>query len=337
MEKIYTLMQELKSEDVKLYLLSRKKSKKNIDFNAHEVRLSQQLCENFLENFKCKINDLLRSENFKEFDYNPIFSPENGQVEKININYLQNFDKIQNEINNLPPHYIDGCLEEKYDPWVYILLMNVDEHLDENNVDSEILIFQRITNKKLINEKRNLKKIILGQSQEYIELDNEILVLDDKVDCLCSFYHDNANNMLNENQHMYVMKKYSFELIFGFEEVFKEKIKENISKMKEDIENDPKRVHLIDLDNLYSLCESDYRKLKKLYKIFDDNMFDLLTQKNIDILRNELKIHIRQDTTGLIDVNKKNINPILDIIFDNYLKSPISQNNYRAHSHKEIL
>lgn len=352
MNLLSTLMEDLETEDVKLYLLARKKSIKKkktiITYNAFNINLSDQLCQNLLTSFSTQLNTILSHVNFDKIPYNPINNPDKGIIETIDLNNLNFFDNIQNIFNNHPDDYEAGALPQGYVPWAYIVVLDVEEEIHNQEIDSQLIIFQRITDKKLINENNDnlarVKKIISGQNQEFIELMGDILVLDDRIDCICHFYHDEDTIELpngeiidlNQNKLMYINNKYPFELIFGFEDMFKTEIQRNIEVLQLEIEMDPDRENLIDLDKLYGLCERDSRKLKKLYAIFEYDLFNRLNQNNIDSIR-AIGINIKQDDDGLLEVTKENIKPVLDIIFDNYLESLLLEQIYLTGDYKQII
>lgn len=156
----------------------------------------------------------------------------------------------------------------------------------------------------------------------YDRITDPVLVFDQEIDCM------------SRGDIMFVFDKPKFQSIFQFFEEIRQVAKETLETIR-------LRIPIQNFQDLVQACEGDLNKLRKLKNIAAKPYLGRITIEDIEkiIEQNKLPLKI-VDVDGkrgiLYDPKAKNKWLILKVLDDDYLKSPMTQQNYDATGKREL-
>ena len=227
LEKIYNI----NTKYVHLYFIS--KSDKKETFEVFSTKPDTDILSDIKADIHSQINDYISNDYNEPIDYDPIFE-DKTIVQRIDCEELTLLPKFINKINITCPVYDEMDLKKGHKLWLVAIVMDDGE--------DKVLALQKIRSRTLLDS----EKIGLAIDDKIKRVDRPILVLENKIDCICLL----ENNKL-ENQVMYIFHKYYFEQIFGFEEKFKR----YVEKMLNEVEVGDDESITLNVDTLYSKIE----------------------------------------------------------------------------------
>ena len=192
-KEIVKLINEVKLENISLYMLF--KSKSNINKNSnkkwevYQMKTSENLVEDILNLIKQFLKSIIESKSFDEIPYKPGPNNPKNIVSIINKKELFDFNEIKNEINNCSKIFKNPNIKG-FKPFVYLIKLNI---VDKNSKFNSILFFQHI-------QKQNaLKKGIVSIfNQKFDSIKEEMFYISNTFDCLC----------INNSENMIIFNKY---------------------------------------------------------------------------------------------------------------------------------
>ena len=181
--------------------------------------------------------------------------------------------------------------------------------------ENKIFSFQKIRNKTFL-ENKKINLILNGNLEKF---DKPLLPLESKIDCICSLNDDNPI--------MYIFHNYYFEQIFGFEEKFRNEIKEKLEKF----ENRTDKSVKLDVKKLFSKIENNKRSLKKLYMILNNDNYNYLTEENIRKIEEKSENIKFNRSNGELHLDEfEDVKKILNLLNDDYLEGILSQKPFKT-------
>lgn len=304
LEKVFNM----ETKHVHLFFLS--KSDKRDDFEVFSTNPDSEIrSEVKILIHKQIANYLSDDECEPPIEYSPIFD-DNSIVQKIDCGELKLLPNLIDKINVKSPIYDKTKLRKGHKLWLVAILM--DDGIDK------ILSLQKIRSRTLLESKKTCWSI----DEKISKFENQLLVLDDKIDCICLLENEDLSN-----QTMYIFHKYYFEQIFGFEEKFKKEIKNMLDELEIDDESSIK----LDLEKFYSKIENNSRSLKKLYVILNNKNFNYLTEENIEKIETKSKDLKFNRSNGFLKLDSyDDIKKILNLLNDDYLEGILSQKPFKT-------
>jgi len=128
--------------------------------------------------------------------------------------------------------------------------------------------------------------------------------------------------------HIVILREPIFESIFGFHE-----------KMVKSLEDKEELVgNLIsDSDNFKTSIQKDYKKLRKIYNVFNSNYIKNLTVEAIHEIANyfNLDIHFNEENKK-IDFSQSDPWQVINALSEDYFKGWFSDSNFESHSKRKM-
>lgn len=301
MEDIYSKLNSALSNEVRLYFIIRNKRSNQIEYKIFKTEITEDIGNTFIDIGKKNVINRLESGDLNYVEYNPTVFLETNNVETINGQNISFLEDILRKINSADLEIFD--MSQYKNIWAYLV------NIKANNI--EIIFFRKFTQSKILEKKGFIN--LFYQNGLFNKLTSPSLTIDEFID---SIYY---------NQKMFILNKTNFENIFSFMDKFIEEIDSKIDTLRE-------RFLINNIDNLWDLCKSDPKKIKKFNKILKNHTFDSLNATIISQINSQYGLNLNITSDGKIDVNNKNIWYVLKLLDDDYLKSPATSINYETHS-----
>lgn len=313
----------VEERNASLYILFKTTNNNPDKWEIRKMRSAENLIRDLLELTGDFLSNLINNENLEVVNYQP--GPNLGQdyIEQIDIENVHDFEGIKNLVEECDIFFRDRLEITNYRPFAYVIKFEVThENEDEDN---SIFIFQHIQKQNSFRKGKILNRI----QDTYDSLSDELYFLSDKFDCL---YYDFENNNEENLNKMFIFNKQHFDWIFGFEEVFKDEIRERLYNGTEEFED------IIDFDAFAELVINNYQFVRKTYRLLDNENFN--TYFNREILERvpcEAGIaDLEWGTDDRLIVNENNAKKILNIVNEDYLKSIVSDTVFLSLSKTNI-
>ena len=308
------------------YISSKQKNKFNIG-----MKLKNMIKDN---------SDLIIPKNYQPHDYNynklKIKSQMSLSFHSKNEEILENNNNIESSSMNQTMNYLAGSNNPRFTSFNFQSKKNRKNYKNKHNNNNNISPYSFISNnilefsKEIIENtiKVNKNKEILQQIREkYIKQLYEkinIILIDEKIDFLCSFYGSSISGLSiensdidilvklkeNKNENNYVhkimnklvdnLKKSNINFIINIMPIFSASVP--VIKIECDLCNDESFSH--EINTLIKKCELSYNEITKLY--FDITFFEVENEQNK--IPTELMIDFIKEYTIIFP-------QIIDIVF----------------------
>ena len=306
MNDILKKVNNMKPKYLNLYLFSKAKSKMEYEvFSTKSTDL--EMLSDLKTAIHSQIHDyIVNEETENPIDYNPLINDKNI-VQKIECSELHKLSEFVEDIERDPILYTETALTKGHSLWIIAIVMDDGEN--------KIFSFQKIRNKTFL-ENKKINLILNGNLEKF---DKPLLPLESKIDCICSLNDDNPI--------MYIFHNYYFEQIFGFEEKFRNEIKEKLEKF----ENRTDKSVKLDVKKLFSKIENNKRSLKKLYMILNNDNYNYLTEENIRKIEEKSENIKFNRSNGELHLDEfEDVKKILNLLNDDYLEGILSQKPFKT-------
>ena len=320
---IFNIINNVEEENSSIYILFKSKNNNNPErWEVRRMRSSENLIRDLLELNQDFLLNLINNENLDVVDYQPGPSLGRDFIEQILINEISEFEGIKNLVEECTLFFRDGLEIPNFRPYAYIIKFNVTlENHDEE--DNSIFVFQHIQKQNAFRKGKILNRL----QDTYDSLGEELYFLSDKFDCLyCDF-----NEYEEEYNNMFIFNKRHFDWI-GFEEIFKNEIRNRLQNDNDEFED------IIDFNAFAELVINDYQFVRKTYNLLHNGNFtNYFTREILERVPEEAGIaELEWGADERLVVNAENINKLLKIINEDYLKSIISDTVFLSLSKTNI-
>ena len=298
LREINSHLDQITPNNVKLFFISRYKENSNYEYVVYKTQITNEIGQEFIEILKKNINKYLKLDNLEYNQYNPMVIMEKNNIEYIEKGDVVHFKIIKSELKKINLDLFD--LEETKKLWAFAIKFG-----------SELIYFRKYTENKILDKKPLLALFVSDGA--FNKLDKSVITIDQKVDCI---YYKEKIYILNKNQ---------FEQIFSFLEKLMDEIDESYDRLVQKSLVDDEQI-------LYDLCKTDPKKVKKLNKVLKGDIIDTLDYDKVNQLNNQYNLELEFTDDNKMKIQRKNIWTILKVLDDDYLKSPVTDIKYEAHS-----
>lgn len=316
MHELFDKLNKSNINNINLYLFSKPRKKENFEVFSTIIN-EDEIKEDMKQILQNQIRDYISNDNYDLIEYNPLFE-EKDIVQIITCDELEYLPKFIDNISLDCVVYDEKKLKKGHELWLAVIVIDDGE--------DKIISFQKLRSRTLL---KNEKVILSFGEKNLKKLNDPLLQLERKMDCIC--YLD-KNNELN-TQTMYIFNKYNFELIFGFERKFKNEINE---KLKEIEGNGTFDSHLLNLRQLYQKIENNKNHLKKLYVILKNDSFRYLNNENIEKIEKKSNIKFNRPTGKIELETNEDVKKILNFLNDDFLEGIISEKTFLSSNKRDI-
>lgn len=292
-------------DDVRLYFITREKDEEEkFVYGVLKTEINQSVSKTLLDAVKMKIAALIDKGDLEHIPYSPGVNPDKNHVKTISKSEVPYIDDILQKTNRADLDMFNVTQSKNIVAYAI-------------KIGREITVFRKCT-KHLMLENKGLLSLMVARDGKFDRLTGTVLTLDGNIDCIC--YRGDV----------YILKCVGFERIFSFMDKFKEEINRNISNLgKKGLVDD---IHL-----LVELCKTDGRRIKKLHKILKGETLAGLDLDKVRQINTSHKLGLKFTEDGKIEVKANKISAILKVLDDDYVKSPMTGNNYETHSKEKIV
>lgn len=311
---IFNIINDVEEENISLYILFKSTNNNLLErWNIRIIRSSETLTRDILELTTEFLADWINNENLEVIDYQP--GPNLGKdfIEQLNIEHVQYFNEMKDLVGNRVEFFRNRLEIPNFRPFAYIIKFEINVENPTGN--NSIFLFQHIQKQNSFQKGKILHRIL----DTYDSLGEELFFLSDKFDCLYCDFEDNLGENLN---NMFIFNKQHFDWIFGFEEIFKDNIRERFQNGTEEFED------IIDFEAFAELVINNYHFVRKTYRLLNNGNFNMYFNRNVleRVPQEAGIIELEWDAEGMLIVNETNVKKILNIVNEDYLKSIVSDN-----------
>lgn len=299
LEEIMTKLYETSAKDVRLYFITRKKTKEKLDYKVFRTEITTEIGETFLELGKRNIKTFLETENLQYKKYSPGINLEENYIEIVTKEEVPFVEKVLQDMASANLDLFN--MTKSKNLWAYAIKIG----------NSGITLFRKYTEKRILDKKGWIPLFV--REGRFDQLDKSILTIDENIDCV------------HYDEKIYILNPVQFEKIFSFMDKFVEEINADINILE-------KKSIVDNTCHLWDLCKSDLRKIKKLYKVLKGDTLTDLNLEKVNQLNTGYKLNLIFADDGKIVVNSKSIWTILRVLDDDYLNSTVTDNKYEAQS-----
>lgn len=297
LKNVLEMIENASTDRVNLFIVTRTPPKQGKEYSVFQTIIKPEVREIFLNNATIQLDALLDKEDFEYCDLDPIAKYPNCVVETIGFENTPNLEDLLEMINN--PN-LNSYSDDTPNVLAYAIKFD----------DIGVTLFQHCPPKKILDASRWIK--LREKEGTFSKFEENILTIDpDIIDCIYS----------EAEEEMYIMNKFPFDQIFGYID----SIKELVSAKLDDIPDDD---IIIDVNELFGICQRDNNKLKRLYNVLNNGGLELLNSENVTTINDTHNIGLEFNDDGKIDINGKNAWKIIHILNDDYLKSVVTDNNF---------
>lgn len=300
--RLEELLEEIKKIDpdkVRLFFMIRKKRSDKIEYDLLSSEITSEISKKFIEITNTVVSQLLDMGKLQYKEYKPAIYYGDNTIETIEIGEIQDLEETLNRMTFLGLKEFNTSVTKNL--WAYAIKIS----------NPDIILFRKYTESRIL-EKKGLIPLIWSDGR-FNQIDGSVLTIDEDIDCIIF------------NKQIYILNKLNFEKIFSFMDKFKDKIKTQISILE------TKEI-LDDINKFLELCSSDARKIKKLYKLLESDTLTNIDFQKIKEINDNYNLNLNFTEDNKIIIEKEKLWDILRVLDDDYLKSPITDNKYLAHS-----
>lgn len=329
-EEILNTISETNAEDVKLYLVTRKKkdgiarrarAKDKYLFKVYQIDCDDELRETIFESTQEELEKTIRK-NYEMVDYDILSDDTENLFTYPIANKVFSFsDVVTNQLfakNISKVTSLSEIINEEESLWAYCVEFF---HTESNN---KTFTFRKILPSKVyVDEKSNnfLRAKFSTKSKKLTLLKYETVNLDYQIDCI---FHDDI---------FFVIKKASFEQILGLFEEYKERASEVVQKMINS-------GNFIGTDKLEEQIEKKPSIHKKLLKVEKIGSYSNLTPDSINIMCDICKKYsdnLLVKNGKLLIQSERDVDIVLRALADYYKIGEISGKAYGTFSGRELV
>jgi len=315
------IMNRVEYDNVSLYLLFKinNKSKNLPKWEIRKMKTNTDLAKEVLSINKDFLKLIITQKSLDVIDYSPGPNNDKSIVEKSDVNYLPKFDEIHDLLKRNATELPSDSKVKYYKPIAYI--MKLDTFINGTHENS-IVSFQYLVQQNTLKKGR-----LIGRFDDtFRRMENDLFYIGPTLDALYC-----ENKILVEPIDMYIFNKQHIDWIFGFGEIFKEKIRTVFNENKNEYDK------LININDFVNFVLSDYLFERKIYKVLKNGNFDMYFNKEtISKVENEANISKLEWKDEKLVVNEDNVKKILNIVNEDYLKSVVSDTVYRSLSKTSV-
>ena len=314
MQEILKKIHNVGISNINIYLFSKSRDKN--DFEVFSTITDDNIINEDIKSIlETQIRNYISDMNHEILDYNPVFEDKNI-VQRIQCKYLGLLPKFIDKIRLDNVVYSNKKLKKGHKLWLVVVVFDND--------DEKIIAFQKLRTKTLLENKKKWYFI----EKKLKKFDSPLLQLENTMDCMVYFKGDDI-----ENQFLYIFNKYYFEMIFGFEQKFKNEITQMLNDLEKSEEFDNT---LLDIHKLYGKIENNSRNLKKLYVILKNKNFKYLTKENIEKIEYKSNIKFNR-SSGELELNSNDdVKKILNFLNEDFLESIVSEKAFVSSNKRDI-
>lgn len=240
--------------------------------------------------------------------YDPSMIVSDGSVmQYIDVHSVPHCEALLNRMGQHVSIQMAGPVEE-FVPrlWAYAV--------DVSTEDTRCVFFRKYSKSKVV---RKSKDAIIWNNGRLSRAGQNLLVIDDQVDCVCI-----GNQLLVANQM-------AFETIFDYFDHYTDKAQETIEQLR-------KTGCFEDPESLKLIGGRDARKLRRIALSCDAMPREILepnSANKVMEMKDEYGLDICQNPdTGLINIGRSNGWHIVKLLSDDYLASELTQRRYETQS-----
>lgn len=276
------------------------------DYELTKVLIEKDLKKEIIKNFIDKF--IFITKDKKVVEYDPVVKLDDC-IDSIGVEEINTLNGFKNKFDDITVIDQINNFEDIENSRAYIIILNNKDN------DSKIIFFKKFFGSIYLKSK--LK--ILYSEGRFKKINDEILSIDDKFDCV--MYEDD----------MAVFTQIYFEQIFDYRDEYTKKANETILKIKD--------LHII--KNIEDI-EADSDKMtikKKLARVKNEDIIWFKEKINNDFESIQEIISIADLDMEIKDgeIISNDTSELIHLIQDDYLKSNLSGENYVSDKKKKII
>lgn len=280
----------------KLFFILRTKKEGKMTYKVFRAKTQPNVRKELKGIIKAKIKKItVKEETLEYVKYDPAMDADPGTIEIISGESVKCFENILGEMEPVSNIYE---MKTKEVPWAYAITVD----------DIGAIFFRKFSRSRMLQKKGWIP--LLVEKNEFTKIDDPGLSIDEDFDCI----------YFKESEELYILDRDRFEAIFNFFDEFKEYISKNLSTLDN---------FVYDKNKVWELCETDPKKVRKLYQILSSNILDELKMSKIEGINEKYELKLPFENRR-IKVSRKNIWIVLRVLNDDYLDSSMTDNKYLA-------
>lgn len=288
-------------ESLKMYYLTRIKKKSS---DNEYISYSVPIASSIKDDIKSLILDNLIDglQNKEIVDFNPTLL-EQGTIEKIPCDHVNNYNTILNTINSIQTESVKDL--DFNHIWGYSIRLR----FTINNATQDLFIFKKFAYPKLL--KQSL--ILSLTSDEYTKITDEIITIDNQV---------HAFSLTND---IYILNKGQFETFFNFSSTYETIIQKSMASLKE--------LDVIDnFDDFASRCLDSDTLTRRLVKIIEDERFKILQSciQNVPQVIEDFALKVHFKNSKIIYDSESTVSDIITLIKGSCVYGALDNEKYLA-------